>query len=106
METAIELKALGLGAVCQKLFYWEKKGKSVAEIDYLDIINLRITPIEIKSGTQGGMKSLWLFMREKHLTEAIRCSLENFGEFEYVDKEDQDTVRHVRILPLYAFALL
>lgn len=90
----------------QKLFYWEKKGKSVAEIDYLDIINLQITPIEIKSGTQGGMKSLWLFMREKHLTEAIRCSLENFGEFEYIDKDDQDATRHVRILPLYALALL
>ncbi len=90
----------------QKLFYWEKKGKSVAEVDYLDIINLHITPIEIKSGTQGGMKSLWLFMREKHLTQAVRCSLENFGEFEYTDKEDGDAVRHVRILPLYAMAQL
>lgn len=90
----------------QKMFYWEKKGKSVAEIDYLDILNLKITPIEIKSGTQGGMKSLWLFMREKHLTEAIRCSLENFGEFTYVDQEDKDAIRHVRILPLYALAML
>lgn len=42
----------------------------------------------------------------RNLTEAIRCSLENFGEFEYVDKEDQDAIRHVRILPLYALALL
>lgn len=90
----------------QKMFYWEKKGKSVAEIDYLDIINLKITPIEIKSGTQGGMKSLWLFMREKHLADAIRCSLENFGEFEYKDHEDSDAIRHVRILPLYAISLL
>ena len=54
----------------QKMFYWEQKGKSVAEIDYLEIHNMKITPIEIKSGTQGGMKSLWLFMREKKLTEA------------------------------------
>ena len=90
----------------QKLFFWEKKGKSVAEVDYLDIINLQITPIEIKSGTQGGMKSLWLFMREKHLTQAVRCSLENFGEFEHTDKDDGETVRHVRILPLYAMSLL
>ena len=89
-----------------KLFFWEKKGKSVAEVDYLDIVNLRITPIEVKSGTQGGMKSLWLFMREKRLTHAIRCSLENFGEFEYEDKEDGNAVRHVHILPLYAMALL
>ena len=48
------------------------------------------------------MKSLWAFMREKHITEAIRCSLENFGEFCYTDKEDQDTIRHVSVFPLYA----
>ena len=90
----------------QKLFFWEKKGKSVAEVDYLDIVNLQLTPIEIKSGTQGGMKSLWLFMREKHLTHAVRCSLENFGEFEHIDKEDGDVVRHIRILPLYAMSML
>lgn len=90
----------------QKMFYWEKKGNSVAEIDYLEILNLKITPIEIKSGTQGGMKSLWFFMREKHLTEALRCSLENFGHFEYVDHADNDVVRHVTILPLYALSQL
>lgn len=90
----------------QKMFYWEKKGKSVAEIDYLEIHNMTITPIEIKSGTQGGMKSLWLFMREKKLQEAYRCSLENFGEFDYIDKEDNDAVRHVTILPLFALSLL
>ena len=90
----------------QKMFYWEQKGKSVAEIDYLEIHNMKITPIEIKSGTQGGMKSLWLFMREKKLTEAFRCSLENFGSFDYIDKQDDDAVRHVTILPLYALSLL
>ncbi|WP_373174270.1 hypothetical protein [Prevotella merdae] len=48
------------------------------------------------------MKSLWSFMREKHITEAVRCSLENFGDFSYTDKEDADTVRHVNVFPLYA----
>lgn len=90
----------------QKMFFWEKTGNSIAEIDYLEIHNLKITPIEIKSGTQGGMKSLWLFMREKQLTEAFRCSLENFGEFEYVDKEANDSTRHVNVLPLYALSKL
>ena len=90
----------------QKMFYWEQKGKSVAEIDYLEIHNMKITPIEIKPGTQGGMKSLWLFMREKKLTEAFRCSLENFGSFDYIDKQDDDAIRHVTILPLYALSLL
>ena len=90
----------------QKMYYCEKTGNSVAEVDYLDIHNLKVTPIEIKSGTQGGMKSLWMFMREKHLTEAIRCSLENFGEFEYVDKDDNQAVRHVSVCPLYALKQL
>ena len=43
-----------------------------------------------------------MFMREKPLTEAGRCSLENFCSMEYIDKEDADAVRHVRICPLYA----
>ena len=87
-----------------KMYYWEKTGNSVAEIDYLEVKDMKILPIEIKSGTQGGMKSLWLFMREKQLTAAIRCSLENFGEFEYTDTLDANNCRHVRIYPLYALS--
>lgn len=90
----------------QHMYYWEKTGNSVAEIDYLDVLGMKVLPIEIKSGTQGGMKSLWMFMREKHLSEAVRCSLENFGEFEYTDKEDNGAVRHVSVCPLYALGQL
>lgn len=86
----------------QKMFYWEKSGNSIAEIDYLDTFHLKVTPIEIKSGTQGGMKSLWQFMREKRLTEAIRCSFENFGEFTYTDPQADNGKRHITIIPLYA----
>lgn len=86
----------------QKMFYWEKSGNSIAEIDYLDTFHLKVTPIEIKSGTQGGMKSLWQFMREKRLTEAIRCSFENFGEFTYIDPQADNSERHITIIPLYA----
>ena len=90
-----------------EMFYWTRQSKSsLAEIDYLTVQNMHILPIEVKAGTQGGMKSLWIFMREKHLTEAVRCSLENFGSFEYIDKEDADAVRHVRIFPLYALSQL
>ncbi len=52
------------------------------------------------------MKSLWIFMREKKLSQAVRCSLENFGEFEYVDKEADDAARHVTVCPLYAISRL
>ena len=86
----------------QKMFYWDKSGNSIAEIDYLDTFHLKVTPIEIKSGTQGGMKSLWQFMREKRLTEAIRCSFENFGEFTYTDPQADNAERHITIIPLYA----
>lgn len=86
----------------QKMFYLEKSGNSIAEIDYLDTFHLKVTPIEIKSGTQGGMKSLWQFMREKRLTEAIRCSFENFGEFTYTDPQADNAERHITIIPLYA----
>ncbi len=86
----------------QKMFYWEKSGNSIAEIDYLDTFHLKVTPIEIKTGTQGGMKSLWQFMREKRLTEAIRCSFEYFGEFTYTDPQADNAERHITIIPLYA----
>ena len=86
-----------------ELYYWVRLSKnSLAEIDYLLPSHLNILPIEVKAGSQGGMKSLWSFMREKHLTEAVRCSLENFGEFGYTDKEDAEAVRHVNVFPLYA----
>ena len=90
-----------------ELFYWLRQAKnSLAEIDYIIPHDMQVMPIEVKAGTQGGMKSLWSFMREKHLIRAIRCSLENFGKFNYVDKEDTNIVRHVQICPLYALSQL
>lgn len=89
------------------LFYWVRQAKnSLAEIDYVTTRNMSVLPIEVKSGVQGGMKSLWSFMKEKQLTEAVRCSLENFGEFEYIDKDDNNALRHIEICPLYALSQL
>lgn len=88
-----------------EMFYWTRLEKnSLAEIDYVTAKRMAVLPIEVKAGTQGGMKSLWAFMREKHLTEAVRCSLENFGEFHYTDKADADAIRHVTVCPLYALS--
>lgn len=90
-----------------ELFYWVRQAKnSLAEIDYVTSHDLTVLPIEVKSGTQGGMKSLWSFMREKHITNGIRCSLENFGCFDYVDKSGDGAVRHVSICPLYAISMM
>lgn len=54
---------------------------------------------------KGGMKSLWIFMREKRLERGVRCSLENFGAFEYKDEEAQ-SIRQVTVCPLYAMSML
>lgn len=90
-----------------ELYYWVRQAKnSQAEIDYIRASANGVVPVEVKAGTQGGMKSLWLFMREKKLTNAIRCSLENFGSFDFKDNEDGGTVRHVRTCPLYAMSSL
>lgn len=105
MVAGLEMSRYGEPVQRPRLFYWEKTGKSIAEVDYITSCHATVLPVEIKAGTQGGMKSLWMFMREKHLTDAVRCSLENFGEFDYQDKESGE-VRHVRVIPLYALSLL
>lgn len=88
------------------LYYWARRAKnSQAEIDYIEVKG-GILPVEVKAGMKGGMKSLWIFMREKGITSAVRCSLENFGAFQYIDAEASDAVRSVEIYPLYALSNL
>ena len=87
------------------LYYWVRQAKNAtAEIDYLLSRNMKVLPFEVKAGVQGGMKSLWDFMREKKLDQAVRCSLENFGKFDYIDAEAEGAVRHVEVYPLYALS--
>ena len=89
-----------------ELFYWLRQAKNAtAEVDYILPFDMRILPFEVKAGVQGGMKSLWDYMREKKLSQAIRCSLENFGEFDYIDEKAEGAIRHVRIFPLYAIRI-
>ncbi len=89
------------------MYYWQNMARGAnAEIDYLVGKDGRVLPVEVKANTKGSMQSLWLFMRKKNLHHAIRTSLENFGEFDHVDKEDDDAVRHVNIIPLYALSNL
>ena len=87
------------------LYYWVRQAKnSTAEIDYLLSRDMKVLPFEVKAGVQGGMKSLWDFMRDKKLEQAVRCSLENFGKFDYIDAEAEGAVRHVEVYPLYALS--
>lgn len=89
------------------LYYWENTADGTrSEVDYIIARDMKVLPIECKSGTSGKMKSLHLFMHNKHLTDAIRCSLENFALLESCDKKADDTVRRIQILPLYAISNL
>lgn len=89
-----------------QLYYWTSKVRnSVAEIDFIDSYGMKVLPIEVKAGVQGGMKSLWAFMREKRLHLAARCSLENFGTVEYHDAQACE-VRCAVICPLYAMSMM
>lgn len=105
----LELMRYAQSNMRHELYYWQRQAKNaIAEIDYLLASNMCVLPVEVKAGAQGGMKSLWAFMNDKRLHHAIRCSLENFGTFEYTDPnpnpQDTDAVRHVSVCPLYAIS--
>ena len=105
MLAGLELLHYRTPNIRHEIFYWQRQAKnSQAEVDYLSSYRQTVLPIEVKAEKQGGMKSLWIFMREKKLTNAIRCSLENFGAFDYQDPEVSGTFRHVQICPLYAIS--
>ena len=79
-----------------KLYYWQReKSQSMAQIDFLIQRHNKIIPIEVKSGTQGAMQSLRLFMKEKEITKGIRTSLENFACYE-----------NIEVYPIYAISNL
>lgn len=105
MIAGLELLHYRTPNIRHELYYWQRHAKnSQAEVDYISSYRQTVLPIEVKADRQGGMKSLWMFMREKKITNAVRCSLENFGAFNYEDNEDSGTLRHVQICPLYAIS--
>lgn len=107
MIAGLELMRYKTPDIRQELYYWIREAKnSQAEIDYVSTLRLKVLPIEVKAGSRGGMKSLWIFMREKKLDRAVRCSMENFGEFNYIDNDAEDAVRHVTVCPIYAISMM
>ena len=105
MLAGLELLHYRTPNIRHEMYYWQRHSKnSQAEVDYIASYRQTVLPIEVKAETQGGMKSLWMFMREKKLMNAIRCSMENFGAFDYKDAEDNGAIRHVQICPLYAIS--
>lgn len=78
----------------KQLYCWAKeKNKGNAQVDYVVQVGEKIIPIEVKSGSQGAMQSLRIFMNEKNISTGIRTSLENFCSY---DK--------IHVYPLYAIS--
>ncbi len=79
-----------------ELYYWHREARgSNAEVDYVTTIGSRIVPVEVKSGSHGGMKSLRAFMDAKGSGLAVKVSGFNFSLFE-----------NVRTVPFYAIESL
>jgi hypothetical protein len=58
-----------------ELYFWARDQKSSsAEVDYIGTVGARIVPIEVKSGSGGRLKSLQIFLKEKHADIGICLS--------------------------------
>jgi predicted AAA+ superfamily ATPase len=78
----------------ESLYFWHRESKSSnAEVDYVIQQGQLIVPVEIKSGRQGSMQSLHLFLDEKKTPYGMRFSLENYA-----------TYNNIKVYPLYAIS--
>jgi uncharacterized protein len=61
------------GCENRKMFYWSRQEKnSLAEIDYVIARSGKIFPVEIKSGPQGKLRSMSLFLKEHlHIEKGV-----------------------------------
>jgi predicted AAA+ superfamily ATPase len=91
------------------LHYWSRElANSGAEIDYLIQDNQRLIPIEVKSGTQGKLRSLHQFMSEKPWRLAVRFYA---GQLQYDHVKSKTTTGEENdyeliSLPFYALGQL
>lgn len=67
-----ELLATQYNALSSLHFWVREKKTSMAEVDYLYLYDSKLIPIEVKSGTEGKLKSLHLFMEETNHSMAVR----------------------------------
>lgn len=67
------------------LYFWarEKKG-SMAEVDYIINIGSNIIPVEVKSGKEGRLKSLRMFIEEKKSKFGIRFSQDKLSFYDRI----------------------
>ena len=70
-----QLRACQTPLESPQLFYWQRTGGRLGEIDYVTQHGNRVVPVEVKSGSAGSMKSLHQFMAEKRLNFAVRFNI-------------------------------
>lgn len=76
-----ELAALFDARPLSPLTYWHREARgSSAEVDYVIQLGEQIVPVEVKEGTQGGMKSLHLFLAEKGQRRGVKISKYGFSD--------------------------
>lgn len=96
MTAGLELLKYAEPFARHDLYYWCNLNRSAnAEVDYVIERNMKVTPLEVKAGVKGSMKSLRYLMELKGIASAVRTSLENFAKLDKVE-----------IVPLYALSNL
>jgi len=78
----------------EKLYYWARdKSGSSAEVDYIIEHLSGVTPVEVKAGTSGRLKSMQLLLKTNpDISEGVKVSLDNF-----------EKRNNIQSIPLYAF---
>lgn len=86
-----------------QLYYWQRTGGRLGEIDYIIQHGGKVVPIEVKSGSTGRMKSLHQFMVDKHLDLAIRCniSLPSIDDIRVKTTLGQPAAYRLLTIPIY-----
>ncbi len=94
-----ELLADDYTALSALHFWVREKTSSSAEVDYVIAYDGKLVPIEVKSGKEGKLKSLHLFMDKSPNTVAIRFYA---GEFSVTNVKTQSGKKyHLLNLPYY-----
>ena len=99
-----ELLALSSQVDSQRAF-WQKSGKSEAEVDYLYLFGSKLIPIEVKSGSNAHLRSLQTFMALAPHDISVRVWSKPFSVDEVANPLDGKKFRLVN-LPFYMVGML
>jgi len=78
--TAQQFRAHGNPREEYFLHYWHREARSsIAEVDFVVMIDGDVVPIEVKSGSMGRMKSLRIFLEEKGARCGVKVSAHPFS---------------------------